>query len=403
MKILYVSTLCSDVTLEKLFLSSKSKRSLAAQKFHKLIVEGFIIGQNKVDVLSSLPVSRSSHFKLFWKGYSEIIGGIGYYYPFFINLPILRQVFLFLGSFFYTLFWCLKKTKFERIVICDVLNVTITLAARLATKITGTKAIGIVTDLQKNMGAARNDYRHTKLIPRMITAFSNSFITSFDSYVILTQAMNEVVNPKNKPFIIMEGLVDINMKDRKHQPFNEKEKVIIYAGGIYEKYGVRKLIDAFYAIKMENIKLYIYGPGEMEKDMKFLMERDTRLVYFGMVPNDEVVTQQLNATLLINPRPTANEFTKYSFPSKNLEYMVSGTPLVTTPLPGMPEEYNEFVYLIEEETVDGIQSLLIALLNKPSYELSEFGENAKAFVLNKKNNLIQSDRILDLYLCNSER
>ena len=34
--------------------------------------------------------------------------------------------------------------------------------------------------------------------------------------------------------------------------------------------------------------------------------------------NDRVVEEQLRATLLVNPRPTAEAFTKYSFPSKNM-------------------------------------------------------------------------------------
>ena len=34
--------------------------------------------------------------------------------------------------------------------------------------------------------------------------------------------------------------------------------------------------------------------------------------------NDRVVEEQLRATLLVNPRPTAEAFTKYSFPSRNM-------------------------------------------------------------------------------------
>ena len=58
------------------------------------------------------------------------------------------------------------------------------------------------------------------------------------------------------------------------------------------------------------------------------------------------VAEELKATLLVNPRPTTEEFTIYSFPSKNMEYMASGTPLLTTKLPGMPEEYHQYVLAI---------------------------------------------------------
>jgi hypothetical protein len=42
---------------------------------------------------------------------------------------------------------------------------------------------------------------------------------------------------------------------------------------------------------------------------------------------------------------------KILFSSKNKEYMVSGTSTLTSNLPGMSEEYKQYVYLIEDETV----------------------------------------------------
>ncbi len=47
-----------------------------------------------------------------------------------------------------------------------------------------------------------------------------------------------------------------------------------------------------------------------------------------------------------------------------MEYMVSGTPLVTTSLPGMPEEYKDYVYIFTEENVYGIYSTLKLILSK---------------------------------------
>ena len=57
----------------------------------------------------------------------------------------------------------------------------------------------------------------------------------------------------------------------------------------------------------------------------------------GCVTNDEIVRLQCEATLLVNPRPSDKEFCKYSFPSKTIEYMASGTPVLMTKLPGVPD------------------------------------------------------------------
>jgi glycosyltransferase involved in cell wall biosynthesis len=98
--------------------------------------------------------------------------------------------------------------------------------------------------------------------------------------------------------------------------------------------------------------------------------------------------------LLINPRPTTEEFTKYSFPSKNMEYMASGTPVLTTRLPGMPEDHKPYVYFIDEETPEGVKTALQTVLSQDDQALHQFGAAAKAFILKEKNNISQAAKVL---------
>ena len=114
------------------------------------------------------------------------------------------------------------------------------------------------------------------------------------------------------------------------------------------------------------------------------------------MPNEHVVKEQLKATLLVNPRPSMEEFTKYSFPSKNMEYMASGTPVLTTPLQGMPQEYNDYVYLFEDETVEGMSKTLARILIQDKRELYDKGISAKKFVMKEKNNVVQAGKIKEL-------
>ena len=98
----------------------------------------------------------------------------------------------------------------------------------------------------------------------------------------------------------------------------------------------------------------------------------------------------------MNPRPTTEEYTKYSFPSKNMEYMVSGTAVLTTALPGMPEEYKKHVYLIEDEGVDGISNAFKNIAKLSDEEVVNKGRLAREFVLSEKNNKIQTKKIIEL-------
>ena len=104
----------------------------------------------------------------------------------------------------------------------------------------------------------------------------------------------------------------------------------------------------------------------------------------------------MQATLLVNPRPTHEEFVRYSFPSKTMEYMSTGTPLLTTCLPGMPEEYRPYVYLIREETPQGIARALKETLSQSDQALFDKGMAARNFILKEKNNVIQAGKILSM-------
>mgnify|MGYP002520894761 FL=1 len=139
--------------------------------------------------------------------------------------------------------------------------------------------------------------------------------------------------------------------------------------------------------------LIYFGEGSYVEEYKALCEEHPNLEYRGVVPNEEIMREEQMATLLVNPRFTTEEFTKYSFPSKNMEYMASGTPLLTTKLPGMPKEYYPYVFLFEEETIDGYADAISEALALSESELSTLGESAKQFVLQHKNNIEQARRI----------
>lgn len=381
--------------LNFIFRTSERKPLLSIQKFHRLLVEGIKSQINEIEVISSIPVVRTTNRKIFWFKKSEVYKGIKYFYIPFINIGIIRQVLIILFSFFRIFLWCLKNSRGNSVIICDVLNVSIASSALINSKIWGVKACAIVTDVPEMLGNIEKKRKGTAL-GNWASSISSSQLALYDSYVFLSAQMNDLLNTRNKPFLIMEGLVDINMsKFDTPQRINSTERILIYSGGIFEKYGVKTLIEAFMLLEDPGLRLHIYGAGEMETDMSDFMKHDTRINYFGVVENQIVVQRQSEATLLINPRKSNEEFTKYSFPSKNLEYMASGTPLVTTALPAMPKEYYNYVYIFSDESVIGMRNTLLYILSLPQEELQIFGKKAKQFVLENKSNIKQSERLID--------
>lgn len=377
MKIIYISTLTSKSKMNKIIENAKSKPLQSIQKFHRLMCEGFVKNNVSVKTISSIPMSRKISEKILWLDKCEEENGVKYTYIPFINIKVLRQICTFLGTIVKVTKEVLNNKK-EKIFICDILNTTISTTTLILSKIFKFQCWAIVTDLPRDM------QKNKKINEKMQT--------KYDGYILITEEMNKIVNPKNKPHIVIEGLVDIRESAENNEVQKSSPRVIMYAGGLYERYGVKTLIEAFCNIQNNNVKLDLYGDGDLVPYIQSIENK--KIDFHGVVTNDKIVEAEKKATLLVNPRFTSEEYTKYSFPSKNMEYMVSGTPVLTTKLPGMPEEYYNYVYLIEDETQRGMQKCLETLLGLNEDELDKKGKKAREFVLSQKNNVNQTNKII---------
>lgn len=393
MRLIYISALSSSRMIGQLFKQSGKDPGFAAQKFNRLLTKG--LSENGIDVtiLSALPVGRHNSKRIWWSVKDEMEDGMLFHYFPFVNLPVLRQLFLTVGSFF--IVRKLTRKKLVDAVVCDVLNAGLCAAAIKACKHTRTQIVGVMTDMPGLMVRFGKGQK-MPFITRMATKLMKWSFDNYDKFVFLTEAMNEV-NTYQRPYIIMEGMSDIAMATR-HKTINVgSDRIVMYAGGLHTRYGLKKLVEAFMMQKDNNLRLSIYGSGPFVEDLQSrYCKEDERIRYMGVASNQEIVQAELSATLLVNPRPTGEEFTKYSFPSKNIEYMASGTPLLTTKLPGMPSEYYPYIFLIENESVDGYARALTNALSLSNEELFHFGAKAKSFVLNKKNYLEQARRVAKL-------
>lgn len=165
-------------------------------------------------------------------------------------------------------------------------------------------------------------------------------------------------------------------------------------GGLHCKYGIKDLVDGFNMLQ-NDIELHLYGQGDAVEYIKKIAEKNNKIKYMGFKLNSEIIVAEKKAVLLINPRPTTEEFTLYSFPSKTIEYMLTGTPILMTKLPGMPKEYYDFVYFIDEESSTGIKESIERVIKNSKEELVEKGKQAKEFIIKNKNNEVQGRRIYE--------
>lgn len=384
MHILYAVTTCSDHTYRRLFANVDVKPAFQSQKYHRLLIEG-LAAKVKVDVIANPPVNSRVLDKKVVLLPKETEGGACYRYIPAIRNSVLKSICVGLGTFAQVLIMGGKDTA----VIVDGLNRVTALSAMLAARLRARECVAIVTDLPDMLSGSSFSKKLANFVIRHCT-----------SYVFLTQAMNDYLNPSGKPYVILEGHSDVAMAEKiPSMERKAKPRICFYAGGVSKQYGLENLVKGFQKANIPDTQLHIYGPGDYVDELKRIAKNDPRITYGGMLLNSEIVDKEMQATLLVNPRPTHEEFVRYSFPSKTMEYMASGTPVLTTVLPGMPKEYYPYVYLIQDETPDGIAKALTKVMGYSDEELFQKGMEGRNFVLSQKNNVVQSEKIINMLKC----
>ncbi|MBQ9298573.1 MAG: glycosyltransferase [Clostridia bacterium] len=396
MKILYNGIFCENGFVEEIKKGNGEIYPFAQQKFEKLILSGIKFNNfnEDVTVLSTRPVIRyPKNKKIIMKKKQSKENGININYLSFINLPILKQITIFFSIIKQILLWSKENKKEEKKVIIYGTNPLNIIPYLLLRKSKRYKIVSIVTEIdrlrlleKRNIILKIKNYIYIKL--------SNIIEDRLDGYVLVCKNMNELINKRNKPYIVVEGMVTAENYDRNIQYMN-KDNTIMYAGTLDKRYGINKLVEAFEKIKDNKYKLLIYGNGDYKQELIDKSKKNSSIIYGGVVSNNEIIQQEKKAKILINPRPSNEEFTRYSFPSKTLEYFSVGTVALITRLEGIPDEYFKYCYVFENEDEEGFIKAILSLINKPNEELENKAFEALNFVKKNKNNIVQTKKILD--------
>lgn len=396
MEILFITNSCSSKRYDEICKKRTREMIDPQQKYFRLLTEGLVCHDDVyVKVMPVLPLSASSYPQRVFRHEYEQENGVEYDYVPFYNGRILRYITLFFSIFFNVLKWGRNvKDKDDSFLVTDPLMLMAAMPARIACSLLGIKTCALVTDVPVYVTYMRKDKKGLrKFISNLYDKIADIDTRKYDSYITLTESINTWVNRKNKPYTIVEGVADINDTTVS----SEYNNIIMYAGGVYEMYGVKTLVDSFLRLNMSDLKLHVYGKGTYVDEINRINKEYGNVEYMGSLSPAEIVGKEKRALLLVNPRPCGEEFSKFSFPSKTMEYMLSGTPVVSTKLPGIPSEYFNYIYAFDSDTEDSIYKKLKELTLMDRDELRSKGVSAHNFVLENKNNVKMSEKIIELF------
>jgi glycosyltransferase involved in cell wall biosynthesis len=311
----------------------------------------------------------------------------------FCNIPLLKQMSIaaaIFGALAIRLMF--DRSKNRTIIVYNVFS-PFSFPVIAAALFFGVKAVAIIADLPDEVYGFHG---FRGLLKRLDLFLEKRILRCFDGVISLTvDAVNDFA--RGKPAVIVEGGVwdgdweqMTSMADG-----SSNSKVCLYSGTLDKVNGIPVLLEAFRLLKQSDYELHIYGDGPMAGAVEAAAAIDQRIRYFGRLPAKEVRQRQARATVLLNARPPSLVISRYTFPSKLLEYMAAGRPTISTMFPSLPNDYRKHLYLLRTESASELAEVIREVCSQSCAELEEVGRSAREFARGTKNWKVQGKSVYE--------
>ncbi|MCG4455175.1 glycosyltransferase [Pseudomonas sp. MMS21-TM103] len=396
-KIMYLGYYVGDEYFERY---SKGDRfpQVAAYKLESRILNSLAQGGESVNVLGSIAVTTYPMNKraVLPSGlFSSDNGQNGKIFP-FINTPLLKMP----SRFFSSIFCMLSRGRADAVFVYSAHSPYL-LSSYVFSRIYKIPFFVFLPDLPlfMDMGLKRSFF--SRFLKKLDNEIIN-FLVSLSSGVFVSTKYMIEDNPRwrSLPYLVVEGIAegvsgDLSVDERAVLASEMRsQKVIFYAGGVNRSYGIRELVEGFIESNID-AQLWICGRGDLESYLDEVSARHVGVKYLGFLPPDDVLSIQNSCDLLVLSRDPKEKYTRYSFPSKLLEYMSSGVPVLTTKLEGIPEEYYEYLNIISEFSVAGIATALEEFFSIDETLVRRKSARGGEFVRSNKNTIAVGSKMVN--------
>lgn len=305
----------------------------------------------------------------------------------YINIPVIKQI-----TIMHNLKTALKKLlskeeyKNASLIVYNTMTIFASPAFSVAKK-QNLFCLGVIADLpikvKKNFIRRLEDRRQQDAIKKF------SALIPLTEYIALDFA-------QGVPYCVVEaGCNPRDYSEKVSVKSKTDKKTIVFSGTLNELSGIELVIDAMSYIKNTGISLHIYGDGPLRQKVINASQTADNIFYYGRVSNKEMLEIQQECDLLVCPRKSDNFTTKYTFPSKVLEYICAGVPVLSNRLKGIPDEYEEYINYAKSESADDWAEAIQKILDgEKSGEYLEKALSARKKVLQNKSWENQTAKVL---------
>ena len=340
-KVLYFTNAVSNMMFIDYLNKWSVSPNLSNQNFHNKLIRA-IAKEVDVEVVSIRPIN-SNFAKSKLEKYEEKENNIEWKYPSVSNSKFSKL--LLLNKRINEVVSNEKDTY----VFVDALNLSLLKSAVKYAKKHNCKVIGVCTDNPENISFKSNYYKKEII----------KLGQSLDGYIVLTEAINDLYNKSNKPYLRIDGVSE-EVLNLKKPGFDGK--YIYFGGSLMEEYGVYNLIEAFNRLDQKELSLMLCGHHVNKAQLESAIKDSSNIKYLGPVNYLDNLALEKYSAVTVNPRPINNKIDEYSIPSKTLECLSVGALNITVANKLLKEQYEDvIIWAKTAEVGDLLESLKIAL------------------------------------------
>ncbi len=359
----------------------------AADAFQTQFIEGIGLNGYEVEVISA-PFIGSYPFNFKKAYYHAKSYADGYKYVSFNNIWGLRNF-----SRYKSLVKAIQRFDFssvEKVIIYSVHTPFARIAKYIKKKVPGISICLITPDLPEYMNLRKDQSLIYRVAKKLDCKNFYNLTEYFDCFCFVSAYQSEKVNKLDKPQTVIEGMAQ-NVEIT-YTPLFNIPKRIVYTGTLNKQFGIMNLVKA--VEEMEGIELILCGSGDALPEIEKINNK--RIKYLGILNREETRQLQLSANVLVNPRTNEGDYTKYSFPSKTMEYLSTGRPVVCYKLDGIPEDYDNHLIYAKEETPQSLKDVLVEVLQLSENELESIFLKNTRFLQETKNTQFMVRKIIKM-------
>lgn len=359
---------------------------------HSLVNGGFA----SVTAVAALPMPSFPTWRQLWirRSRATIEEDIVVSYVPFINITPLKQISIGIGVCVALLLWGWRMRRVrERVIFSFNLSAPPIVFTALAAWLLRAKIVAYVCDI-----TVPGDNVPNSLLHRLDAWLQRRLLGRLDGLIVIADAIAADLAP-GKPFLRVDGGIPRECLEGTCDTLSPRTQfednfVIAATGSLYDFNGFLEILAAFATLDDPRYRLRIAGRGPLEDTIRASAAKDSRIEFMGFLSYEELIRLHASADVLISIRVTKAVHTRYAFPSKTMEYLSSGVPVVTTQTGHMAQEYGPFCFVLENASPERLAEMIQHVAALSQEEREEIGRKAREYMGTHKTWAAQGRKIV---------